>query len=289
MGYLILAWNAPRCAALSQSQPNQIPGRTQTRNEGFWNDPTRVSSLPDPPSDELLQLIREKPYRGGFEPATEVPDPYSPRIVHGSIPRDLVGTLATNGPGRIRIGGRRYGHWFDGDGFVTSLAFDGVGGGATFRARYVATSRYVAQRKLMERLADRNKAGGGDGPPDNNYSPPLAFSGPWTPAGEGAWYENALRFPTNPGNTATLYLPPTTATGADGRPKPPRLFALCEGGHPIELDPVTLDLVQPEKPFASSDNKKKVLSFFSAHFSRCSYSGHIYNHGYLVRPGPLPK
>lgn len=60
----------------------------------------------------------------------------------------------------------------------------------------------------------------------------------------------------------------------------PRLFALCEGGHPIELDPSTLEVLCDEKPFNSPTST--VSSFFSAHYSIDSSDGVIYNHGYIL-------
>lgn len=296
------------CFALStaRSAPQQTNHQLLTSStSSFWDDPQLVQSLPDPPSDELLKLIQAKPYRGGFEPAREIDHEtyppygsYSPRIVYGSIPQDLTGSLATNGPGRIRIRGRQYGHWFDGDGFVTLLNIDGQKGTATFQAKYVKTKRYKAQQKLMEKLfidcddssdEDANLFKEGQRKEELKYkddSPPLAFTGPWTPGGKGQWYENLFRIPTNPANTSTMWLPSSLGQG-----KRPRLYALCEGGSPIELDPLTLDTLQngDETPFTSSDGRENTSMFFSAHFSHCPQTGDIYNHGYCLRPGPLQK
>jgi len=77
---------------------------------------------------------------------------------------------------------------------------------------------------------------------------------------------------------------------SSSQPSAAKLYALCEGGHPIQLDPKTLDVIQDEKPFSSSGGyNNAVNSFFSAHFKRCPITGDIYNHGFLIRPGPLPK
>ena len=38
--------------------------------------------------------------------------------VWGSMPPDLNGVFYRNGPGRFELGGERYHHWFDGDGFA---------------------------------------------------------------------------------------------------------------------------------------------------------------------------
>jgi len=287
-----LSINSGSCFALSTGVSS---------SSSFWDNPQLVQSLPDPPSDELLKLIQAKPYRGGFEPAREINHEtypphgsYSPRIVYGSIPQDLTGSLATNGPGRIRIRGRQYGHWFDGDGFVTLLNIDGQKGTATFQAKYVKTKRYKAQQKLMEKLfidcddsSDANLFKQQQQLKYEDDSPPLAFAGAWTPGGKGQWYQNVFRIPTNPANTATIWLPPSLA----GQGSRPRLYALCEGGNPIELDPLTLDTLQngDETPFTSSDGRETTSSFFSAHVSHCPQTGDMYNHGYCLRPGPLQK
>jgi len=244
-------------------------------SSSFWNDAERIGRLPDPPSVERLELIQEKPYRGGFEPAIDVERPYEPRIVFGQIPPDLFGTLASNGAGRIRVGDTQFGHWFDGDGYVSCLSFNGKENRAAFNGRYIRSRRFRTQRKLMDDMR-RNHANDHD-----LANPPLAFSGAWTKKGRGRWYENVGVFPISPANTATMWL------GGGGESEAPRLFALCEGGHPIELDPQTLDVIQDERPFASSDGSIKVESFFSAHFKRCPITGDIYNHGFLIRPGPL--
>ena len=41
------------------------------------------------------------------------------------LPAHLAGVLCRNGSGRIRVGSKRYGHWFDGDGIVSKLTIDG--------------------------------------------------------------------------------------------------------------------------------------------------------------------
>ena len=126
-------------------------------SSSFWNDGERVARLPDPPSAERLKLIQEKPYRGGFEPAIDVEQPYELKIVQGRIPPDLIGTLASNGAGRIRVGDTQYGHWFDGDGYVSCVSFNGKENRAVFNGRYIRTSRFLAQEKLMKDMR-RNHA-----------------------------------------------------------------------------------------------------------------------------------
>lgn len=242
----------------------------------FWNDPVRLNRLHDPPSPELLERIQTDPYRGGFEPGRDNIAPYPLRITYGSIPADLRGTFASNGAGRIRIRQRQYNHWFDGDGYVTILSLDGVSNKAYFTARYVRSKRFQEQEKLMENM------------PEEETKPPLATPGAWTLGGRGKWYENMFQFPTSPLNTAVLWLPPKNNLDNEDTP---RLYALCEGGSPLGLDPRTLEPMGEEQPFQSStatSKQEQVSSFFSAHFSKDPLSGDIFNHGYCIRPGPLP-
>jgi len=242
--------------------------------KGFWHQSPSIirSRLQSPPPDKILALIRHQPYRGGFEPAQDFPHHVTPKIVQGSIPKDLVGTLAINSAGRIRVGGRMLGHWFDGDGYMVTLSFDGKSNEARAFGRYVGTDRFKAQEEH-----DRNK----NTTDDVNYEPPLAFSGAWTKAGTGKWYENIGKIPQSPANTAVMWLPPIDPSSH------PRLFALCEGGHPIEVDPITLKVIGEERPFTSSPSAlsvERTASFFSAHFSHDPQTQHIYNHGYVLDP-----
>ncbi|KAL3797123.1 hypothetical protein HJC23_000461, partial [Cyclotella cryptica] len=246
-------------------------------NEGFWQQPSSLlkSCLTSLPPKEILNQIRSQPYKGGFEPVSDFVQPQTPKIIYGSIPSDLVGTLAVNGPGRIRIGSRVMGHWFDGDGYITTLSFDGRKNQVRVFGKYVRTSRFVAQEKQEKRGAGR----------DEEYKPPLAFSGAWTKAGCGQFYENIVEIPQNPSNTAVMWLPPLTESTSDNAFLKPRLLALCEGGHPIEVDPVTLDVLNGERPFKSapsSANADSVSSFFSAHYSTDLKENTIYNHGYIL-------
>ncbi len=271
-------------SASSSSRTRTIVGDTNnsdrvTSKSSFWESPSKVASLPDPPSDKILQSILERPHRGGFEPIWDIPT-YSPTITYGKIPSDLIGTLATNGPGRIRIKGRQFGHWFDGDGYVTSLVLNGETNEVSFTGKYVRTERYNLQCNADDDDATRTRID----------EPPLAFGGFWTQKGTGKWYENLICIPKNPANTATLWLPPR-GNGSS------RLYALCEGGNPIMLHPYTLETIGDETPFeksrdintdkADADADADAGAFFSAHFSKCHSTGKLYNHGTIINPfGP---
>ena len=129
------------------------------------------------------------------------------KVISGALPDGLRGTWIRNGPGLQGRGGFRYGHPFDGDGFVTRYAFgeDGV----SYRGRYVLTRELLA-----EQAAGR----------------PL-YRGFGTNLPGGVW-TNALRMRfKNAANTSVM-----AHAG--------RLFALWEGGWPHELDPETLETVE---------------------------------------------
>ena len=64
------------------------------------------------------------------QPATEFPlTPLA--LIEGAIPAELQGTLYRNGPGRLQRGGKRVGHWFDGDGAILAVHFSNESATAT--------------------------------------------------------------------------------------------------------------------------------------------------------------
>ena len=63
--------------------------------------------------------------------------------VEGRWPEDLTGTFYRNGPAGHEVGGRRYRHWFDGDGMVQ--AFRMAGGRVRHAGRFVATAKRRAE------------------------------------------------------------------------------------------------------------------------------------------------
>lgn len=136
------------------------------------------------------------------QPAKEFP--LTPRpVLSGKIPEGLLGSLYRNGPARLERGGRRVGHWFDGDGAILAVHFTDAG--ATGVYRYVQTAGYKA-----EAAADQFLYG--------NYG--MTAPGPvWN-----QW----LRPVKNAANTSVLALPD-------------KLLALWEGGNPHALDLQTLE------------------------------------------------
>ncbi|MDB4970154.1 MAG: hypothetical protein JWN44_5843, partial [Myxococcales bacterium] len=58
------------------------------------------------PAHSWHQAFRDLPREHGFERLS----------IEGQLPAELRGTLYRNGPSLFSTFGRRYGHWFDGDG-----------------------------------------------------------------------------------------------------------------------------------------------------------------------------
>jgi all-trans-8'-apo-beta-carotenal 15,15'-oxygenase len=115
----------------------------------------------------------------------------------GAVPSGLRGSLYRNGPGRLSRGGMSMGHWFDGDGAVLAVQFDGSGQVPNATYRFVQTAAYQAESQTNR----------------------LMFSNYGTlPAWRDRW-----RGLKNAANTAVLALDD-------------RLLALWEGGLPHALD-----------------------------------------------------
>jgi carotenoid cleavage dioxygenase-like enzyme len=124
------------------------------------------------------------------------------RIIAGKIPDGLGGSLYRNGPGRLERGGKRVGHWFDGDGAILAVHFGDAG--ATGVYRYVQTEGY-----LQESAADA-----------------FIFAN-YGMTAPGNFFQRLTKPVKNAANTSVLALPD-------------KLLALWEGGHPHALDRETL-------------------------------------------------
>jgi len=121
-------------------------------------------------------------------------------LVKGRIPADLNGVFYRNGPGRFELGGERYHHWFDGDGFAQRWQ---VGGGkVSHRGRFVQTQKFVEESAAGQFLYP-------------------AF---------GTYLERRAIKTNDTMNAANTNLLPFQG----------RVYALWEGGSAIEVDPLTL-------------------------------------------------
>jgi all-trans-8'-apo-beta-carotenal 15,15'-oxygenase len=123
--------------------------------------------------------------------------------VKGRMPPDLEGTFFRNGPGRFELGGERYHHWFDGDGFAQRWQISQ--GKVSHRGKFVATQKFI----------DESQAG------------QFLYPGFGTQITRRGVKSNDT---LNAANTNLL-------------PFNGRVYALWEGGSATELDPRTLDTV----------------------------------------------
>lgn len=124
-------------------------------------------------------------------------------VIKGHIPADLQGVFYRNGPGRFELGGERYHHWFDGDGFAQRWQ---VGGGkVSHRGSFVKTQKFVDE----------------------------------TAAGQFLYPAFGTRIARRGiKNNDTINAANTNLLPFNGR-----VYALWEGGSATEVDPVTLDTV----------------------------------------------
>lgn len=128
---------------------------------------------------------------------------FVPLRVEGALPPSLRGTMFRNGPGVFNQFGRRYQHWFDGDGLLTAVRFDGKGG-AEGAVRFVDTAGRREERRRGRLLY------GAFGTPSPRPIRQLVFG-----------------TQKNPANTSVFFY--------EGR-----LFALCEAGKPHAFSGETL-------------------------------------------------
>ncbi|WP_306360351.1 carotenoid oxygenase family protein [Nocardia sp. CC227C] len=92
-----------------------------------------------PAAEALANPYLEGPYAPTAEEVTATDLP----VLAGELPADLDGVYVRNGPNPQFAPLGRY-HWFDGDGMLHAVHFDG--GKATYRNRYVRTREFEAER-----------------------------------------------------------------------------------------------------------------------------------------------
>ena len=97
--------------------------------------PAPVSPLPLTAAHAWHRAFRDLPRQHGFERLA----------VEGRLPDGLRGTLYRNGPSLFSTFGRRYAHWFDGDGAVSAVRFDA--GGASGAVRIIDGAGLAEERR----------------------------------------------------------------------------------------------------------------------------------------------
>lgn len=141
-------------------------------------------------------------HSSGFRTAEDNLDYSIPAAsIRGTIPQSLRGIFLRNGPARNELGGKPFGHWFDGDGCVHTFRIEN--GEVHYRSSFVKTPKYLdesAAGKVVYRSFGHNAPGG--------------------------FFKN-LHMPANAANTSIIY------HGG-------KLLTLFEGGHPWRLDLDTL-------------------------------------------------
>ena len=121
--------------------------------------------------------------------------------IQGRLPRDLNGVFFRNGPGRFELGGERYHHWFDGDGFVQRWQ---IGDGkVSHSGKFVNTQKFVDEQKAGQFLYPT--------------------------------------FGTHVSRAAVKNNDTINAANTNLLPFNGRLYALWEGGSATEIDPLTLE------------------------------------------------
>jgi len=152
-----------------------------------------TSTAPEKPTTPTI--------KGNFE-AQEQEYNYWVEDIEGEVPKDFQGTFFRNGPGRLKLGGEEFGHWFDGDGMIGRTTF--VDGKVHFANKFIRTPKYVdetAAGKMLYR--------GFGGAPKGSVLKRFAL-------------------PAQPANTGLIL-------HAD------KFLALGEGGRPWAVEPDTLD------------------------------------------------
>lgn len=165
---------------------------------------------------------------------------FEPLRVQGTLPPALRGTLYRNGPGLVELLGRRYTHWFDGDGAISAVRFDG--------ARATGAVRVLETAGLAEERARGKPYFGAYGSKAPGFYNPVR-----------SW-RVARGTSKNPANTSVL-------AWAD------RLLALCEIGRPFEVDPEDLASI------GETNLEGVIEGAFSAHPHRVAKSGYVFNLG----------
>ncbi len=103
-----------------------------------------ASSLPTATSGRGWQIGYQNAPAAGYGSTTL-------KRVYGKAPSGLSGSLYRNGPAQFRYGDQYASHWFDGDGLVHRIAFDG--GQAVHSGKFVQTVKHKAEQAAGKFLA----------------------------------------------------------------------------------------------------------------------------------------
>ena len=98
--------------------------------------------MTDPTFESFHKNLSSRPWLRLYEGISEEDTGVRQCALEGDWPTDLVGALFRNGPGRMERAGRRYQHWFDGDGLIQKWSID-ARSNVTHHARLVQTTKYL--------------------------------------------------------------------------------------------------------------------------------------------------
>lgn len=113
--------------------------------------PALAGASADPDDWQAQFEASSAPWKIGFvTPPGDLPR--ASATVRGRFPDAVAGSLYRIGPAGHDLGGKRYRHWFDGDGMVQRLVIEGSQ--VHHQGRYVATSKRVAELRAGHRLTE---------------------------------------------------------------------------------------------------------------------------------------
>lgn len=111
-----------------------------------------VDTFDLPPSERLIALSKPAPWTVAYENAPKGGfSPKKMKLITGTPPLDLKGSLYRNGPGQFHYGDSVTGHLFDGDGIIHRLAFEN--GEITHAGQFVDTPKRRAEQAAQGFLA----------------------------------------------------------------------------------------------------------------------------------------
>jgi len=104
----------------------------------------------DPWASAFAQALAVKPWLLGWRTPPQERYDTAQALIEGRLPPELTGALYRNGPAGHEVGGRRYHHWFDGDGMVQRFAI--ADGRVSHRGRFVETRKQQREQAAGQPL-----------------------------------------------------------------------------------------------------------------------------------------